>query len=180
MTYNLYNLEANKFSSILNSSIRCFRLFLDSENISKGSIRSYVSDVRFFLNWFTSFLVTNRIFSFDQNIDEISTVLKRVNQMTLDAFKNYQVDKNVPLKTINRRFSSLRRFGLFSQAQNWSSENPFDTLKNISISKPFPEDKHHFTEFEVDLWKNGATKLTIKNYMSDVRQFVSWSEKQSK
>ena len=181
--YNLYNLQAN-FSD---KSINSFKEFLRAEKISSGSIRSYLSDVRHFLGWLTFFLKSNNILldlnltmkqSNKETIKETFFLLKHVNQKVLDAYKVYLVSNNTPFKTINRRFSSLRRFGVFCKSQNWTSSNPFDTLKNITLSQPFPEDKCHLAEFKTELWKKGASKVTIKNYLNDIKQFLFWSGKQ--
>lgn len=101
-------------------------------------------------------------------------LLKHVNQKTLEAYKNYLTSNNIPTKTINRRFSSLRKFGSFCQSQNWLPHNYFDTLKTIVIDKPFPENEWHLGEFKANLWKNNATKSTIKNYLNDAKQFIVW------
>ncbi len=176
--YNQYNLEANGSSLDFNHFLQTFRSFLTSEDISKGSVRSYVSDVRQFLNWLVSFLTSNRVVSpaMKQFSNETIVLLRLVNQKVLEAYKDNQVTNNVPLKTINRRFSALRRFGSFCQSQNWLSSNLFDTLRNVSFNPSFQEDKHHLEEFRIELWKNDASKATIKNYLNDAKQFIGWMD----
>ena len=189
--YNQYNPEVNSSLPVFENLVKVFKSFLDSERISKGSIRSYTSDVRHFLSWLLFFLKSNKI-SLDLNStiqqfnNETIVLLKHVNQKVLNAYKDYLLSNNTPLKTVNRRFSSLRRFGQFCQSQNWLSVNtfpgrveglsvnPFETLKNISLNQPFPEDKHHLSEYRNELWKKGASKLTIKNYLADIKQFLGW------
>lgn len=211
--YNVYNFEAN-FEFLI---IETFRKFLLSKNISSGSIRSYLSDVRHFLGWLILFLKSNKVIPTNNNehrlksvtpiehfeltilkvsnfkegeiedfrgklkndrgVVEVTGLLKYVNEKVLAAYKNYQTSNNVPLKTINRRFSSLRSFGDFCLAQNWITLNIFDSLRSISQSRPFPEDEYHLGEFRTSLWKKGASKLTVKNYLNDIRQFLSWSKR---
>lgn len=188
--YNPYKLEANTSSeNIFEMPIKIFRSFLNSENISKGSVRSYVSDVRHFLNWLLFFLEANHIkiqniasphfppSSLDPHLTSHphpAAFLKHINSKVLGSYKDYLTNNNIPLKTINRRFSSLRRFGIFCKIQVWSSSNVFDTLKNISLNQPFPENKYHLAEYRADLWKKGSSRSTIKNYLNDVKQFLSW------
>lgn len=189
--YNLYNPEANFFNPLLES----FRNFLYAEKIAPGSVRSYVSDVRYFLVWLDEFLRKSLGFTqipsgltqmgHGQSIREnqlgisenLSALLGRVNQKLLEAFKESELAKNTPLKTINRRFSSLRKFGSFCQSQQWITNNYFDTLRNISQPQEFPENTCHLGEFKNYLWKNKASKATIKNYLNDVKQFLAWQEK---
>lgn len=172
--YNQYNLEAN--TSII--ELGSFKKYLHAEKISAGSIRSYLSDVRHFWGWLILFLKSNRIItdSFPVN-EQIVFLLKHINQKTLAAYRLYLSGNNTPVKTQNRRFSSLRRFGSFCVSQNWMSQNPFDILRTISPGTPFPETKYHLAEFRSHLWKNNAGKLTIKNYLSDIKQYLAWSER---
>ena len=185
--YNQYNPEASNYSSTFENLIKVFKSFLDSEKISKGSVRSYTSDVRHFLGWMVFFLEANHILHTPDPLSQLADtsrphfplLLKHINQKVLNAYKDYLLSNNTPLKTINRRFSSLRRFGQFCKSQNWFPStplgmNPFDTLKNISQNQPFPEDKHHLSEYRNELWKKGASKLTIKNYLADIKQFLGW------
>lgn len=182
--YNQYNPEANNNSSLFENLIKVFKCFLDSEKISKGSVRSYTSDVRHFLGWLVFFLEANHIStndSVDQQFDNEGlkfSLLRHVNQKVLGSYKDYLLSNNTPTKTINRRFSSLRRFGQFCKSQGWLVFNPFDVLRNFSQNQPFPENEHHLAEFRNEIWKKGASKLTIKNYLADIKQFILWSEKQ--
>lgn len=171
--YNLYNLKATSINEILST----FRKFLLTENISKGSTRSYVSDVKFFLSWFFSFLQSNGLINQSSALLDTDLIFyfKYFNQKTLESYKNFLLSSNIPTKTINRRFSSLRKFGSFSHSQFWIKENYFDTLKTILINRPFPETDCHLAEFKNDLWKNGASKSTIRNYLNDVRQYLGWN-----
>lgn len=280
--YNPYNPEANNTNNTINESIRNFKKFLIHQKIAGGSIRSYLSDTRFFFNWLTEFLLEKRILNLNETIDDrkwkvgvenrkskidnlsstfnpqplsspdisrdpasggdifnhpssnnfsvledvksedkkwemsrevsmrseertnstslptpdalltshphILSLLKFVNEAVLNAYKDSLETGNAPVKTINRRFSALRKFGSFCLTQNWlpSAEfipsgverlrtSIFDTLRNISPNTPFPESVYHLGEFKADLWKDNSTRSTIKNYLNDARQFISWS-----
>ena len=173
--YNSYNPEANTYDSSLIS----FKDYLVAEKISKGSVRSYLSDIRHFFNWLSSFLNENHVFpTMKQSNNEAITLLNYVNPKLLATYQAYQLDNNVPIGTINRRFSSLRKFGNFCQAQNWISMNAFDSLRNISQdNENQSESRYRLKEFRLFLWQNQASQSTIKNYLSDIRQFIEWSEK---
>ncbi len=175
--YNSYNLKASntsQISSVIVDIISDFKKYLSVQNISSGSLRSYLSDVRFFLNWFFFFLHENHL---TDNFSPSDSFVY-LNEGVLNSYKHYLIKVNTPLKTINRRFSSLRKFGVFCQSQKWCSLLVFDTLKNISVEeKPFPEDVYHLEEFRINLWKDHSSKATIKNYLNDVKQFLTWTEK---
>lgn len=179
--YNLYNLES-KCSSIVSLSIEeiveKFKLFLLKKRISRSSIRCYLSDIRHFLGWQDFFLKSNHLYdSLKESPSHSLSFLNYVNPSLLDTYKNYLVGNNTPQKTINRRFSSLRKFGAFSQEQGWLKVNLFDTLKNIpEEQKPFPESIYHLEEFKVYLWKNNLRKASLKNYLNDIKQFIEWQK----
>ncbi len=179
MTYNQYNFEASSsfnISTSLDEILQSFKLFLSSQKISKGSIRSYLSDVRYFLNWLSSFLNKNLVSpAMDHSSNRTIALLKLVNQKLLEAFRDQELASSTPVKTLNRRFSSLRKFGSFLISQGYS--NDFDTLRTISVEQSFPESTHHLEEFKAYLWQNNASKLTIKNYLNDTKQFIDWSQK---
>lgn len=175
--YNPYNFEANSRTKGFDEIIGKFKIYLNTENISKGSIRSYLSDSRHFLGWLVSFLEENNILPSDHR-SLITDYLEFVNEKLLDVYKNYQLSINVPVKTINRRFSALRKFGTFCQVRLDLKVNKFDTLRNISKDEESPITDYRIEEFRLELWKNKASKTTIKNYLNDIKQFVSWCEKE--
>ncbi len=94
-----------------------------------------------------------------------------------------------PLSTLNRRLSSLRKFSQFGKSQGWLSEipkmanvTPEDVihlretkaqLEGVSASKPTFE---VLEKFQKQLQKEKVSSLTIKNYLSDLRHFLSWLE----
>ena len=206
--YNSYNFKANDTSLISSEIINIifeFKKYLLLQKISSGSLRSYLSDVRFFLNWLFNFLkekhidltvddrklkigIENRNLKIENLTSKFDlqplpstfnlppSVLSFINEPVVEAYKNFLIKSNTPLKTINRRFSSLRKFGIFCQSQKWCSLLVFDRLKNIPAEeKPFPEDSYHLEEFRINLWKDRASKATIKNYLNDVKQFLVWT-----
>ncbi|RJR24642.1 hypothetical protein C4578_02515 [Candidatus Microgenomates bacterium] len=174
--YNPYNFEANSKIKDFDEIIGKFKLYLNTENISKGSIRSYLSDARHFLGWLVSFLEENHIIVPKSQKLNAESLLGFVNERLLEAYKDYQLGINVPVKTINRRFSALRKFGTFCQVRLDLKVNMFDTLRNISKEEKIPKVDYRVEDFRLELWKNKASKTTIKNYLNDVKQFVSWCE----
>lgn len=175
------------FSSNLDRTLDIFKKYLQDKKITSGSIRSYLSDTRYFFNWLTDFLKINNIIQDTSSLqtDErglksattypCESLVKFITEPVLNAYKNYLKSNNTPVKTINRRFSALRKFGSFCQSKNWLNENVFDTLRTIPENTPFPEFEYHLGEFRASLWKNGAAKSTLKNYFNDTKQFILWS-----
>lgn len=90
--YNLYILEAS------------FRNYLLSGNIQlqKTSIKNYTSDLRHFLGW----VQTYRKFE----VDSIENFHKRLTFDLIVSYKDYLTNKEIPIRTVRRRLSTIRKF----------------------------------------------------------------------
>lgn len=125
--YNLYNLEAP------------FKLFLLAGNTKPVSIKNYLSDFRHFAGWLTSRKAESNSSNFDIQIADI------------EGYKAYLVDSSVPLKTINRRLSTIRKFCTFCISQGWLKENVAKKVTNITLTAGESKDLHCIlTQFHED------------------------------
>src|SRR3989338_7834242 len=111
--YNVYNLEPK------------FKEFLFAENISPVSIRNYLSDVRHFFGWFFS----QAKVALDRSLSE---ELKSVTQDDLQRYKEQSAAGGLPISTINRRLSALRKFFSFCLLSRLIELNPSENTKNFS------------------------------------------------
>jgi len=107
-TYNLYNLEAP------------FKIFLLAENNSQVTMRNYLSDYRYFSSWLAN--------STKNSLTEVSSVDKN----RIESYKQYLIHEQLPVKSINRRLSSLRKLFTFCVSQGWIKENPAKKVSNVS------------------------------------------------
>lgn len=130
LRYNQYNLEA------------LFKKSLVAEKVSANTIKNYLSDLRHFLGWLQSKsfrdsnkpLVIPRLMRDPENMDSCfhrndTEMLKQVQHNTIIKYKNYLLS-NLPLKTVNRRLSTLRKFFSFCISQGWMKENPAKQVQN--------------------------------------------------
>ncbi len=168
--YNLYNLEAS------------FRQYLLAGNITALTLKNYLSDFRHFAGWIHS---QNRLVQFNQpqsiksvntnlpNLtvsDDFTQYLKQiVTFKTISNYKNYLVASDLPLKTINRRLSTLRKFCSFCISQGWLDENPAKKVRNVGTTIT---EKHILDQFHQDLIKQGVGSQIITNYLNDVQDFL--------
>lgn len=106
---NLYNIEAN------------FKEYLESNNYSRTSVNNYLADFRTFLSWYIMKLKSQQL---EFNIKYLTTP-------TLELYRDYLLAKSVPVKTINRHFSTLRSFIKLCIQENWLESNPLTLSKNI-------------------------------------------------
>lgn len=128
------------------------------------TIKNYLSDVRRFLNWFyQKFKIS---FTPDKLTSEVisqyQTAIQSDRQNSLPA-----------ARSAKRYISSLRRFCSFLVESGEIKTNPFFLSQ---ATKP-ESDPFFFKEFKNFLFTEHASKLTIKNYLADVKQFLDWFER---
>jgi site-specific recombinase XerD len=111
-TYNLYNLEPQ------------FKTFLVAENISNLTLINYLSDFRHFAAWFEAKI----------NLKTEIDFIDLINYDTVNQYKSYLFESSIPLKTINRRLSTLRKFCSFAIQQGWMKNNAAKQVQNAKIS----------------------------------------------
>lgn len=155
LAYNLSNTEAS------------FRTFLLAENISLLSIRNYLSDIRHFAGWSNKYNTASPQSTTQTPFDFVSLI----NQDNVADYKAYLLENRIPLRTINRRLSSLRKLSLFFQKENLLD---FDPLKDILNIRFIPEKtptlplQSILSEFELSLNDSSDDNL-IRN---DIRSFL--------
>lgn len=128
---------------------------------SKITVKNYLSDVRKFINWYESafgkefeaWLITHEIIS------------RYKTQLTSNSQSNIY-----SARSLKRYLSSLRKFYSFLLSQKLVSVNPFEPNSNITQ----PIDYWHIKEFSNHLFLTQASKLTLKNYLMDIKQFKDW------
>jgi site-specific recombinase XerD len=165
--YNLYNLEAS------------FKKYLLAGNISQITLKNYLSDLRHFLGWLTFYWKSNNVKIINElSLQELS-LQKLITTKTISDYKAYLLENNIPLKTTNRRLSTVRKFCSFCISQGWLKENPAKKIKNEKIKDknlPFEsgqENKKILKSFQEDLQKENLDQSTIKSYLEVIQDFLS-------
>jgi len=162
--YNLYNLEPS------------FRNFLAAENISSLTIKNYSSDLRHFFGWITFKLnVKYQMSNIKCNLDIVSLI----DSLLIGEYKSYLVENNLPLKTINRRLSTLRKFCSFCILQGWMKTNPAKQIQNVKVKsqnyKLKVKSESILKQFNESLLKEGLNSSDSINHLKDIEEFLSLS-----
>lgn len=131
-----------------------------SKPLSQSSIKNYVSDIKHFLTWLNKF-------TGQKTIKPI-----HINSKTCQAYKDF-LHQNTPPATANRRLSSLRRFTAFLTITKLAPNDPGQDLTNLSATTL----DSLLTEFQTFLISQELAPSTIKNYLSDVRNYLLWTRK---
>lgn len=134
---------------------RSFIQFLETQGASEKTRKNYKSDLRKFFAF-----MSDRPF-------------------TPEALVNYQsqLTKDVAIATRNRHLSTLRSFLQFCHSQGLIANFFYSSLlAALTIQKPDKTSKEALlSSFEEYLQSEGASRSTIKNYVADVRQFLTWT-----
>jgi len=142
--------------------LKKYRLFLEAQGLGLKTQKNYLSDLRCFFCWLRKSGKTNFWFS----------------QTTIQSFKDDLICRHTPPATVNRRLSALRKFGEFLVAQKLLKENPAKDVKSLRGLRDW---EIVLRKFRQALKDEGQKPATIKNYLSDVRQFLLfWLRENSK
>ena len=140
-----------------------FKEYLRKQKAQPATIKNYVADVKHFFTWVGSDLLTF------------------FTKHNLTLYRSFLLSQKTPLSTLNRRLSSLRKFGTFALSLGLINENPASLIDNVTVVSDHEAisstDKLLF-RFAISLKKNGVSQITIKNYLSDLRHFFGWLENQ--
>lgn len=147
-----------------------FFKYLEELNISKKTHKNYRSDISHFSGWLLLSIRKWGILA-----EELIDAIPFINQKLASEYKNFLLLNKVAEKTVNRRLSTLRHLARFLVSTQILDFNFMDGITNIST---LPEPRIHplIFQFERFLGEEKVSKNTIKNYLSDIKQFISWLE----
>lgn len=166
--YNRYNLASQSNDEVIDS----FLSYLKSNRLSKNSIRFYKSDLSHFTAW-TLF----KIKSLGILAESFKEVIPFLRTSIAREYRDYLLANQIPAKTINRRFSTLRKFSEFLVNSNIISFDIASGLENIVVQRSNKNNIFSLVEdFQKHLESQKASKNTIKNYVADVKHFLTWTE----
>ncbi len=149
-----------------------FVKYLNSLGLSSKSHKNYRSDLSHFANW-----TVLKIRSFGSYVETLTETVPFLSNELAQEYKNYMVDAAIPNKTINRRLSTLRHFGKSLLAAELIDLDFTSGIENISEKKIVKTNLTPIiSEFGSYLEAEKISKNTIKNYLSDTRQFLAWLE----
>lgn len=156
-----------------------FSKYLDNLGVSAKSHKNYRSDLSHFAAW-----AILKIRAFGSYVENVTEMIPFLNEALAQDYKNYMVENNHPSQSINRRLSTLRHFSRFLVATQAIDQDFTVGVENISLVKK--EAKVQQTvyakldvvdDFKAFLEAEKVSSSTLKNYLSDVRQFMQWLEK---
>lgn len=147
-----------------------FTSYLVDCRLSRKTIRNYSSDLSHFLGWATLTLTTH-----GAQIAQESDILNYLSPQLTESYKNFLVANIIPARTINRRLSTLRKFGQFLTQDGILLVSPFYQAENIQINTGIEEQLALLADFRQHLETENVKNKTVHNYISDVRGFMKFA-----
>jgi site-specific recombinase XerD len=134
-------------------------LFSQEDKPTKVTVKNYLSDINHFVRWYEN--------TFAKNFDP-----KEISNLTLNDYRANCSAVFSP-SSLDRHFSSLRKFFQFLLIDGKISLNPF-VVRNLQLE--IQRDPWRIKDFKDFLYIYNASRLTIKNYLIDVKQFLAWAQ----
>lgn len=153
-----------------------FKAYLKVKGASQNTVKNYLVDLNHFLAWLELTLRGQNI-ALDRSLPELFSRYFEPNYLA--KYKNYLVQNQLPVATVNRRLSTLRTFGGFCLSQAWIKENPAKKLTNVGLEQKTVDSRQKtkiLEEFRSSLENEKASPMTIKNYLADIKNFLTWVE----
>lgn len=150
-----------------------FFKYLTKKGVSATSLKNYKSDLKHFTNW-----VSKQISTLGVLAESLTDTLPFLTKELLLTYKAHLSSSGIATQTLNRRLSTLRQFSKFLLESSITSVDIGEGLKNVEReTKKIPNTNHVALKlFESHLISQKVSKNTIKNYLSDINQFFSWTE----
>lgn len=137
---------------------KLFKDYLENSGVSPKTLVNYVSDLSNFLTWAKSPSSSSLTNSFTPDF--------------LAQYRNYLIETNVPVGTVNRRLSALRHFGRFLVWYKLIKENPAEKLENLPRDGKQQLTNPLLARYIENLKQNGATSQEIKKTRETLSEFL--------
>jgi site-specific recombinase XerD len=82
------------------------------------------------------------------------------------------LENKIPVKTVNRRLSTVRKFCSFCISQGWLKENPAKQISNISLVKVDLFGNKTLNQFTDYLKSQNLPEEEIVNKDHDIKEFM--------
>lgn len=152
----MYGMEKRYNLGILEA---LFKDTLITENCTANTRKNYLSDVRHFLYWFQWFHSSSLP---DEN-DGLAFFVSTFSHDDVQQYLVYLRQKETPVRSINRKLSSLRRFAAFCQSRGFVSHNSADNIENLPICAQELNGKENDDLNCVLTYENSILPLELQN-----------------
>jgi len=136
---------------------------------SQATIKNYKADIKQFISWFE--------FEFSIPFNPPQVTINHINLYKNIKISGTSAKQGLSHRSLDRHLSSLRKFFYFLKIEGLAAQNPIQAVEHPH-AKPH-QDSWHLKQFKDHLYVYNLSTITIKNYIIDVRQFLTWAEQVS-
>ncbi|GIW62817.1 MAG: hypothetical protein KatS3mg091_292 [Patescibacteria group bacterium] len=164
-----------KKTSNISNILGLFKSYLINQNkladnpIAKSSIRNYISDTKHFLYWALKQAIEHNSTTAQDSI----SIFKWLNKDLLESYKTDLFAKKVPVSTIDRRISSIRRFFQFCIFKNYINDKNIGQITNLSTDLQIKKQQLMFSRFLKE--KHNLSEDTIRTILDDINEMLAVS-----
>lgn len=144
---------------------------LKNLGVARNTLKNYQSDIFFFSNWAILKLKGSGI-----GTESFSEIIPFLSATLAKDFKKSQFSEVHSQKTVNRRLSSLRALSKFLVETQVLDSDFMDEVTNVGTTADSFGEHPLLNHFKKHLEKENVSKNTVKNYLSDIKHFLSWLE----
>ncbi|MBI4157448.1 site-specific integrase [Candidatus Woesebacteria bacterium] len=144
---------------------------LKSLGVSVSTLKNYKSDISFFSNWVSLRLKQSGIVT-----ETFSETIPFLSPKIAQEFRASQSSQIHAKKTVNRRLSSLRALSRFLVETQVLEADFMNEVANLGTTENSLGNHPLLTHFKKHLEEQNVSKNTVKNYLSDIKHFLSWLE----
>lgn len=150
-----------------------FENYLLNRKVGAKTLRNYRCDINHFFGWAITHLSNQGI-----RLEASEDLLIYFSNLP-SSYKAYLLENQISQATTNRRLSTLRNFSRFLVDDGFITTNPAQNISNVGSRKNCTKNTDLLSAFSKHLSLDGVSKITSKNYVSDVRHFLAWLERAS-
>ncbi len=149
-----------------------YKEYLDKKSeLNPISIKNYLSDFRVFMRWLS--------LKSQASPTPLGDIIASLKPSDITEYQNYLLSQKLAKSTINRRLSGLKMFCQFTLDAKYLSQDLSVYIKTTPTPSPIEKQVHDYiSKFGLYLKKKRASKSTIKNYTSDIKQYLLWASLQ--
>ncbi len=147
-------------------------LATQKSHASPATVKNYLADISRFIRWYEARF--NAPFSTNSIPADIIQLYKRESILSSDLSQQPAGSSYISERSFARHLASLRKFFQYLKDTYHIPHDPFaipTQPKPLSI-----DDRWQLTIYKDYLFTHKASHHTIKNYINDLRQFVTWLE----
>lgn len=165
-------MQENRLDTVKNEFLR----YLSLTGLSPKSLKNYKSDLNHFMSWAIA-----KIKSYGSYADSLTDLVPFLSAAMTTEYKAFMLNTNTPKKTTNRRLSTLRHLAKFLNSSEFTNINFMDQIENISLYNTSRKKSVDplLNQFKSYLESEKVSPNTVKNYLNDIKQFMSWLERNS-